>query len=130
MKFIADEDLTPRLATTCHENGYEATAVRDRGRRGSTDRALAEEFLDEGWIFITNNAGDYLREAEERGLHPGLIFMPLADIATEQGWMKGALDHIVRRAEEEEMSADDFMVNRVVVVDEAGDCDDYPWPPD
>lgn len=128
MRLYIDEDLTPRLAATCHERNYEATCVRDRGSLQAADHAHAEFAFEGNWVFVTNNAGDFLKLAERRGLHPGLIFVPEGSIAQEQAWLEAAIDRIETRSDAEGTSPAAFMTNHVVEVDTDGVCVDYGWP--
>jgi predicted nuclease of predicted toxin-antitoxin system len=123
-----DEDLSPSLVEVCHEAGYQATSVRDRGKLSTKDYALAEIVLDEGWVLVTNNAGDFLRLAASAGLHPGLVFIELGPAQQERDWLAAGIAHIEQRASTAEESTEQFMVNRVVEVDESGGCSDYEWP--
>jgi predicted nuclease of predicted toxin-antitoxin system len=84
MRFFIDEDLSPTLVKECHAAGYDASCSRDRGRLGGSDRAVAELCMDEDRILVTNNVADFLALAEEAGLHPGLIAMPLAAKSQER----------------------------------------------
>lgn len=128
MKIWIDEDLAPSLVVVCHEAGYQATSVRDRGKLSAKDHALAEIVLDEGWVLVTNNAGDFLKLAESIGVHPGLIFLELGSARQERCWLAAGIVHIQHTATATTESAEQFMVNRVVEVDEFGDCSDYGWP--
>lgn len=128
MKFWIDEDLSPSLVEVCHDAGYQATSVRDRAKLSTKDHALAEILLDEAWILVTNNAGDFLKLAARAGLHAGLVFIELGSARIERDWLAAAITHIERRATEAEETAERFMVNRVVDVDDKGACSDYEWP--
>ena len=128
MKLWIDEDLSPSLTTTCNDAGYLATSVRDRGKLNSKDWNLAPVVNSEGWVFVTNNAGDFLKLAGDAGVHPGLVFMEESSAAQEREWMRSAIDHIEKRSGEEGESREAFMTNLVVVVDTEGRCTDYVWP--
>jgi predicted nuclease of predicted toxin-antitoxin system len=128
VKLWIDEDLSPSLAAVCHETGYQATSVRDRGKLSTKDHALAEILLDEGWVLVTNNAGDFLKLAENAGLHLGLVFIELGSAQMERDWFAAAMAHIEFRASAAEEPPEQFMVNRVVEVDAHGQCADYEWP--
>jgi predicted nuclease of predicted toxin-antitoxin system len=91
MRFFLDEDLSPTLVGECHEAGYDASCSRDRGKLGDSDRAVAELCMNEDRILVTNNAADFLVLAEEAGLHPGLVVMPLAARSQERAWMAAAI---------------------------------------
>lgn len=128
MKLWIDEDLSPSLVPVCHAAGYQATSVRDRDKLGAQDHALADILLDEGWVLVTNNAGDFLKLAEAAGLHPGLVFIGLGSAQQERGWLAAAIAHVESRSAAGKNTSEQFMVNRVVEVDENGGCTDYEWP--
>ena len=128
MKLWIDEDLSPSLVGVCHETGYEATSVRDRGKLSTKDHALAEILLDDGWVLVTNNAGDFLKLAKGAGLHPGLVFVELGSAQQERVWLAAGIAHVEHRAATAEEPTEQFMVNRVVEVDDTGVCTDYEWP--
>jgi predicted nuclease of predicted toxin-antitoxin system len=128
VKLWIDEDLSPSLVEVCHEAGYQATSVRDRGKLSTKDYALAEIVLDEGWVLVTNNAGDFLKLAASADLHPGLVFIELGSAQQERDSLAVGIAHIEQRASTAEESTEQFMVNRVVEVDESGGCSDYEWP--
>ena len=128
MKLWIDEDLSPSLVEVCHEVGYQATCVRDRGKLSSKDHTLADIVLDEGWVLVTNNAGDFLKLAASAGLHPGLAFIELGSAQQERDWLAAGIAYIESRALAATDSTEGFMVNRVVEVDENGGCSDYEWP--
>lgn len=67
MRLWVDEDLV----AVAHAAGCETTCVRDRGRLSSTDRALARVVLDEEWVLVTNNSGDFLASARRPFERPG-----------------------------------------------------------
>ena len=128
MKLWIDEDLSPSIVHVGHDAGYHATSVRDRDKLSNKDHALAAILLDEEWVLVTNNAGDFLKLADTAGLHSGLVFIELGSAAAEAAWLSAAISHIEARAADENETTDEFMVNRVVEVDDGGDCNDYPWP--
>lgn len=105
MKLWIDEDLSPSLVAVCHEAGYEATSVRDRGKLSAKDHALAQILLDEGWVLVTNNAGDFLKLAKAAGLHPGLVFVELGAAQTEREWLAAAIAHIEHRVKDAKEAA-------------------------
>lgn len=128
MKLWIDEDLSPSLASAGYAAGYDTTCVRDRGKLRAKDHALAKLVFDEDRVLVTNNAGDFLKLATDRGIHPGLIFLEQGSVTAEQRWLEAALAQIetVSAAAGEEPAT--FMVNRVVEVNRDGACDDYAWP--
>jgi predicted nuclease of predicted toxin-antitoxin system len=128
VKLWIDEDLSPTLVAVCHEAGYQATSVRDRGKLSTKDHALAKIVLDEGWVLVTNNAGDFLKLAAIAGVHPGLMFIELGSAQQERDWLAAGIAYIESRALAAKDSTEGLMVNRVVEVDEKGGCSDYEWP--
>jgi predicted nuclease of predicted toxin-antitoxin system len=128
VKLWIDEDLSPTLVAVCHEAGYQATSVRDRGKLSTKDHALAEIVLDEGWVLVTNNAGDFLKLAASAGVHPGLMFIELGSAQQERDWLAAGIAHIESRAVAAKESTEHFMVNHVVEVDANGACTGYEWP--
>lgn len=128
MRFFIDEDLSPSLTAQCHAAGYDATCSRDRGRLGGKDHEVAELCITENRILVTNNASDFLALAKEKGLHPGLIFLPLATKDQEQTWMKAAIEEIGRLAKAAGIDPADLMVNSVLEVDEGGSCEHFEHP--
>lgn len=98
MRLLIDEDLSPKLAAECHQAGYDATSVRDRKMLRATDREVSALCLEEDRVLVTNNARDFLLLAEEEGLHPGLVFLPLGSQSEMRKWMKVAVKEIERLA--------------------------------
>lgn len=128
MRFFIDEDLSPKLVEECYQAGYDATSVRDRGMLRATDRDVAKLCFAEDRVLVTNNATDFLKLAEEDGMHPGLIFLPLGSRAEMRSWMKVAIDAIEERAAETSIDAASLMINNVLEVDEEGRCDLFEHP--
>jgi predicted nuclease of predicted toxin-antitoxin system len=128
MRFFIDEDLSPTLVKNCHEAGYDASCSRDRGRLGGSDRAVAELCMEEDRILVTNNATDFLDLAEEAGLHPRLVVMPLAAKSQEQVWMAAAIGSIEAEAKAASQEPAATMINRVLEIDETGQCSHYDYP--
>jgi len=128
MRFFIDEDLSPSLTAQCHAAGYDATCSRDRGRLGGKDHEVAELCITEDRILVTNNAFDFLALAREKGLHPDLIFLPLATKDQEQIWTKAAIEEIGRLAKAAGVDPADLMINSVLEVDEDGSCEHFEHP--
>lgn len=128
MRFFIDEDLSPSLTAECHAAGYDATCSRDRGKLGGKDQEVAELCLSEDRILVTNNAADFLALARGKGLHPGLVFVPLATRDRGRAWMKAAIEEIERQAGVAGTKPADLMVNRVLEVAEDGRCELFEHP--
>jgi len=74
-------------------------------------------------VFVTDNASDFRPMYEREEIHPGLIVMP-AEVAREhqQQLLAALLDWIGNAAEEAPQSAADFVVNKLVEIDNEGGC--------
>jgi predicted nuclease of predicted toxin-antitoxin system len=130
VRFFVDENLSPTLAIECRGAGYDATSVRDRSMLKATDREVSELCFEEDRILVTNNGVDFLDLAEQSGLHPGLVFIPLGSGAEMRGSMRLAIGEIERLAADAEKEPKSLMVNSVLEVDEDGACErfDHPSP--
>jgi hypothetical protein len=92
-------------------------------------RFFIDEDLSPTWSsLVTNNAVDFLALAEEAGLHPGLLVMPLAARSQERAWMAAAIGSIEAEAKGASQEPAARMVNRVVEIDETGRCSHYDYP--
>lgn len=94
----------------------------------ATDQEVTRLCMDEDRVLVTNNADDFLKLAEDAGLHPGLVIMPLAARSQEQTWMAAAIRSIEQRAEEEGKEPAALMVNHVVDLGHDGACRHYDYP--
>ena len=94
----------------------------------ATDQEVTQLCMDEDRVLVTNNADDFLKLAEDAGLHPGLVVMPLAARSQEQTWMAAAIRSIEQRAEEEGKEPAALMVNHVVGLGHDGACRHYDYP--
>ncbi len=128
MRFFIDEDLSPTLVGECHAAGCDATSSRDRERLGGSDRQVAELCLDEERILVTNNARDFLFLARERGIHPGLIFMPLSTAVQTREWIKAAIAEIERLAGAAGVEPAELMINSVLEVAKDGSAERFTYP--
>lgn len=82
--FLIDECLSPDLAAKAHERGHHATHVVHRGLEGTKDPKLMPAIRDEGFVFVTNNARDFLRLYEQEQVHAGLIIIVPGGIVAEK----------------------------------------------
>lgn len=123
MKLWFDEDLSPTLVQVANYLGFEATCNRDRGLLGSTDPDLRRLVQAEGYVFATDNASDFRPMYAREEIHPGLLAVPAGDSrAHQQQLVRAAIDFITIRAAVAGEQAADFMVNKLVEVDEGGSC--------
>jgi len=128
VRLLVDECLSPALVQVAHRAGYEATTVRDLGALGESDRRIVARALESDRAIVTNNAGDFVELCRRAALHPGLIVLPSVPRDAEIGLFARALAHIVAAAAERSLAPRDFILNRVVEVDESGHCEDQELP--
>lgn len=108
--FLIDECLSPDLVAKAHERGHHATHVVHRGLEGTKDQKLMPVIRDEGFVFVTNNARDFLKLNEQEQVHAGLIIIVPGGIVAEKQveLFECALDAIEPL---------DEIINKVVEVD-------------
>jgi hypothetical protein len=124
-----DEDLSPSLVEVANDRGFAAACNRDRGMLGVTDAQLRTTVQGEGFVLVTDNASDFRPMFARDEVHPGLAVIPGAFGRAEQQRLTGALiDFIVEAAATAGESPADFMVNRLVEVDETGTVTSRPLP--
>lgn len=128
LKLFIDENLSPRLVQTAQTRGLDATCTRDRGKLGLPDHVLLQLCIDEDRVLVTENAGDFRALCNHAGLHPGLILLPCVGVAEQQRLLNLGLEHIDSSATAAAALPRDFIVNRVVEVDEDGAVTDAPLP--
>jgi predicted nuclease of predicted toxin-antitoxin system len=118
MKFIIDEDLSPRVARyLCQEFCFDAIAVRDRGLLGATDPDVLEYAFNEDRILVTANVRDFERLAAAVEIHAGIILIQEGDLlATEQI----ELITTVVKVLQSEIEIGKDLVNRVLYVSISG----------
>jgi predicted nuclease of predicted toxin-antitoxin system len=118
MKFIIDEDLSPRVARyLCQEFCFDAIAVRDRGWLGATDPEVLEYAFKEDRILVTANIRDFEKLAAAVEIHAGIVLMQDGDLlAAEQ---IEVIDTAVRVLQAEIARGKD-LVNRVLYISIAG----------
>ncbi|MFI4985028.1 MAG: DUF5615 family PIN-like protein [Solirubrobacterales bacterium] len=129
MKLWIDEDLSPALVEVAHRRGLDATCNRDRGLLGGSDVEVLRRCIDEDRTLVTNNFGDFRRLCEARPVHPGLLVLPTVTRDAQKQLLYIALDHIERQTTRHGVTESaEFMINRVVEVDEEGVCTDFQLP--
>jgi predicted nuclease of predicted toxin-antitoxin system len=80
VRFLLDEDVTPKAAEAAWKMGLDVTSVHDLGRRGLSDYEQLRRAASDRRIFVTRNREDYVRWTAEcfrtREPHPGLLILP------------------------------------------------------
>jgi predicted nuclease of predicted toxin-antitoxin system len=118
MKFIIDEDLSPRVARyLCQEFCFDAIAVRDRGLLGATDTEVLEYAFNEDRILVTANVRDFEKLAGAAEIHAGIVLMLDGDLlAAEQIELMAAVVRVIQA----EIETGKDLVNRVLYVSISG----------
>jgi predicted nuclease of predicted toxin-antitoxin system len=134
MKFIIDEDLSPRVARyLCQEfcfvlsrflaeetsaaRAADAIAVRDRGLLGATDPEVLAYALKEDRILITANIRDFEKLAGATEIHAGIVLMLDGDLrAAEQIELMVEVVRVLQV----EFAAGKDLVNRVLYISISG----------
>jgi hypothetical protein len=129
VKFWIDECLTPALVAHAHSHGHEATCTRDRGQLGTRDDELLALAVGEEFVFVTNNHADFVGLCTNAELHTGLVVLPQRPRDAQLPLFSDAIAHIERRAAQASEAPADWMLNRVVEVDDESDaCRDVLLP--
>ena len=118
MKFIIDEDLSPRVARyLCQEFCFDAIAVRDRGLLGATDPEVLAYAFKEDRILVTANIRDFEKLATAVEIHAGIVLIQDGDLlAAEQIELMA----VVVRVLQAEINTGRDLVNRVFSISISG----------
>lgn len=84
--------------------------------------------FDEERVLVTNNAGDFLKITADTGVHPGLIVLPLSTREGQKAHLSVAIASVEEAAGAVNAALSDYMVNRVVEIDETGEASHYEYP--
>jgi len=100
MRFLVDECLHVSLPELLHQAGFEAYQVSHFGLQGASDLALFERAVEEGFVFVTNNAVDFLKLCRGSEIHAGLIiFWPNERPALQLAILRAVLGELRDRTE-------------------------------
>jgi predicted nuclease of predicted toxin-antitoxin system len=118
MKFIIDEDVSPRVAKyLCQEFCFDAIAVRDRGLLGATDREVLNYAFKEDRMLVTANIRDFEKLASTAELHAGIVLMLDGDLkAAEQIQVMNSVVRVIQA----EIDTGKDLVNRVLYISISG----------
>jgi predicted nuclease of predicted toxin-antitoxin system len=119
MKFIIDEDLSPRVARyLCQEFCFDAIAVRDRGLLGATDLEVLDYAFNEERILVTANIRDFEKLAANAEIHAGIVLMQDGDLlAAEQIELMAMVVRVIQS----EIDLGNDLINRVLYISISGD---------
>ena len=86
--------------------------------------AVSEEF-----VFVTNNHADFVGLCTNAELHTGLVVLPQRPRDAQLPLFSDAIAHIEHHAAQATEALADWMLNRVVEVDDESEaCRDMPLP--
>jgi hypothetical protein len=75
--------------------------------------AVSEEF-----VFVTNNHADFMGLCANAELHTGLMVLPQRPRDAQLPLFSSAIAHILQRASQADEAPGDWVLNRVIEVDE------------
>lgn len=76
MRFLVDENLSPRICDRLNAAGHEATHVSHEGMRSATDPQVLAKAVADGRILLTADRGDFGRElARTQASEPSVILL-------------------------------------------------------
>src|SRR6266550_1375041 len=115
MKFLIDEDLSPKVAERLRiDGGLDVIHVRDRDLLGKPDPVILQRAYDEDRILVTANVKDFQRLARVRTLHPGIVLVLGGSLSRDE--QLALMYKAVAELEQELLEGRD-MVNRVLEIE-------------
>jgi predicted nuclease of predicted toxin-antitoxin system len=118
MKFLIDEDLSPRVARYLCENFcFDAVAVRDRGLLGASDSEVLDYAIAEDRILVTANVRDFERLASTVEIHGGIVLVEEGDLLLAE---QLSLIAVVVQIIELEIAAGKDLINRTIYASSFG----------
>lgn len=110
MKYLIDENLSPRLIERLADKGLDAAHAAHRGLSGKSDPELWAYAYAEDRVVVTLNVSDFLMLAADSELHAGLIVIRRAGLSREEQWewLEPVVDSLEEKGEP--------LINRVVEV--------------
>ena len=76
MRFLVDENLSPRVCPLLADGGHQAIHVRDEGMAGAADPQVLAAAAAAGRVLITADRGDFGRQlALTRALAPSVVLL-------------------------------------------------------
>jgi Domain of unknown function (DUF5615) len=129
LRLWIDECLTTTLVGQAQSKGYDATCVRDRGLLGVLDEVFLEHAIREGFVVVTNNHADFCELCASIELHAGLLILPQRRRIAQLPLLDKAIAYIEQQAARAGETPANWMVNRVVEMDETSEtCVDVLLP--
>jgi predicted nuclease of predicted toxin-antitoxin system len=89
VRFLIDENLSPRICALLTAGGHHATHIRDYGMASASDPQVLAKAAAEGLTLITADRGDFGRElALTRAVEPSVILLrQLPDVVRAAQWI-------------------------------------------
>ena len=121
MKFLIDEDLSPRVARyLCEQFCFDGIAVRDRGLLGASDPEVLNYAVAEDRILVTANIRDFEKFASLVEVHAGIVLVEEGDLLVAQ---QISLINTVVGVLESEIAIRKDLINRVLYISISGTSD-------
>lgn len=121
-RILIDECLSPTLVARAEARGFDATHVRFIGRAGFQDYHLMELILEGDYLFVTNNARDFIKLFSKIDLHNGLVLiLPRTRLDEQIALFEASLDFIEKLG---------HTINRVIEVHSVDDIRLSNLPPE
>lgn len=80
MRFLLDEDLSPRIAEIARRQGLDVQSVHDLGRRQLADEDQLRFAAAQGRVLVTRNRDDFIRLTvafyQAGDPHAGVLIVP------------------------------------------------------
>ena len=77
MKFLIDENLSPKLVDLVDSAVHECVHAIHRGLSGKDDGKILERVLDESWTLVTNNSKDFQPRPGSKSTRPRYVGVEL-----------------------------------------------------
>lgn len=115
LKLLLDEDISPEIANILTARGIDATCVRNRGYLEAKDHEVLDLAFREDRILVTANVRDFLKLAQSRELHCGIILIEDGNLRRIE--QLEVIERVLSRVNAEEFE----FVNRVVYIGKTSD---------
>ena len=114
MQLFLDECISPEIALTLNAEGEHVVRhPRDIGALGEADHRVLRRCIDDNFVVVTQNAGDFRRLVGREVLHPGLIILPNLNKLATESLLRAAIAHLAERG-----NPMDVMLNHVLEMSE------------
>lgn len=75
LRFLIDENLSPRLVVPARQRGFVAMHVNHLGLQTEKDWDLLKVVENDDWVLVTNNAFEFRGRYRRIEIHPGVVFI-------------------------------------------------------